>query len=620
MEHSEYRKRQTERSIRIYGSVAGLVSAADLTSGLDVLDHLQGAVIDLPWHGGVTGIVVSGLAVSATLWTRHRRSTLEYQHRQALRAREWAGRRDRRRTIGVPAARSLAAISRPGMTWRERLRAHPAEVGIPVGRTVSGPWSARGHQIVIPWEEGGALVLGEPGSRKSTFLAGVVVGAPGAQVVVSTKDEFLRRTWQARAGRGPVYAFSPLSSDAMPEGVYPLAWSLVAGCRDPRIAARRAHALMSATADAGLANAGFWESKGRAVLTALLCAADLQGAGLRTLARWLQEERYVEAAEVLERYPDQVEASMVATLRQMVGNADRTASSVSHTASAVLEFLQDGRIAAALDADRDNAVDLADFVRRNGTLYMVTDSSPALGPVVSAIWDSIVDAAKEVAIEQRMEGREARLRTPLLLVADEVDKTMPAVPLDSYVAELRGWGVFTLAATQNRARLTKVWGRDGMSALCGSLQVHVIMSLNAGEDREYYERRLGRRSVQVMRVSESAPATVWHRIMGNPVRHGHSQSHSVEEQRVPLWDAEMWSHLERGYAVVVPTRGRPAVVNIGNGWQAAEAAAQHVRATAAHREWQEEARRYAEQRTREAEAQAALWRAARESGAESGAQ
>lgn len=596
MEQHEYRARRRERAVRIYGGAAASLAGADLTSGLYWLDVPVDALIDLPWHGGATVLALSAAAVGASFWTRQRRASLDYQRRRVLQAREWAGRSDRRRTIGLPAARAMAGSTRPDLSRWEALRAPAAEVGIPVGTTVSGPRSARGHEVVISWDEGGALVLGEPGSRKSTFLASVVVGAPGAQVVVSTKPELMTATWLARAARGPVLAFAPLCWDALPDGVRALRWSLVLGCADPRVAARRARALMEATSAAGLSNASFWEGKGRAVLTALLCAADLAGAGLRTLARWLQEERYSEAVEVLERWSDRVEPSVISTLRQMTGAADRTASSVSHTASAVLEFLQDARVADALDAPRDQAVDLERFVREGGTLYMITDNAPALGPVMSAIWDSIVDAAKTVAMSDGPTGRSPRLPRPLLLTADEVDKTMPGVPLDDYAAELRGWGMFVLAATQNRARLVKRWGHEGAEALANSLQVHVILSINSGEDRAYYEKRIGTRTVEHVNVSESAPATLLHRLVGNPSREGHSQSTSMSTERVPLWPAEMWSYLERGHALVVPTRGAAAVVSIPNGWKTAELASQKAAAEAAAREFAETeaARRAAE--------------------------
>lgn len=105
MERSEYRKRKRERAVRIYGTAVGCLSGADLTAHTNLLDHVQSAVVDLPWHGGVTGVAVSAAAVGATFWARQRRESLDYKRKQALYAREWAGWRDRRKTIGLTAAR-----------------------------------------------------------------------------------------------------------------------------------------------------------------------------------------------------------------------------------------------------------------------------------------------------------------------------------------------------------------------------------------------------------------------------------------------------------------------------------------------------------------------------------
>jgi hypothetical protein len=204
-----------------------------------------------------------------------------------------------------------------------------------------------------------------------------------------------------------------------------------------------------------------------------------------------------------------------------------------------------------------------------------------------------VDAAKGVAVEQRVADRPPRLRRPLLLAVDEMDKTMPAVPLDDHAAELRGWGIFVLGATQNRDRLVKAWGREGAAALCNSLQVHVILSMNSGDDREYYEKRIGPRTVEYVRISESAPATLRDRLFGNPAKSGNSKSASVDTTRVPLWESSMWSYLERGHALVIPTRGAPAVVDIGNGWKVASAAGRFARAEAARTAWQAESAREA---------------------------
>lgn len=584
MERTEYRKRKAEKTTRVTAGGIGAIGALDAT-GPYYLDPVQQAIIDLPWHGGISVAALAGGAIISTYVTRHRRSTDGYRRRQVLRDSAWAGWKTRRQHIGLYAARHQARISRPDMTRTERMRARASEVGIPVGSTVSGPSTARGKPIVLPFELGGALVLGEPGSRKSTLLGGIVTRLPGASVVVSTKTEFVHKTGRARTGHhgAPVYAFNPLSLAELPEHVPAFRWSLVRGCADPRIAGRRARALMEATAAAGLAGGQFWQGKGRAALTALLCAADLANVGLRHLASWLQRDEYSEPAAILERNSDRVERSMIETLTKLGTPGDKTASSISHTASDVLEFLSDGLIADALDPTPGTEVDLEELIRHDGTLYMVTDSSPALAPVISAIWDSLVTAAKTVADEHPSK----RLPRPLALIADEIDKTLPAVPIDQHAAELRGWGVFILAATQNRNRLYSVWGRENANALLSSLQTHVVLSLNSQDDREYYQRRVGTRKVHYVKTSESAPDSRKHRMFGTVSREGHSSSTTPDEQHEPLWSAESWSQLDAGLALVIPTKGASAVVDTGNGWATAaamDAAIQNAQERAAFRE------------------------------------
>jgi hypothetical protein len=603
MDLEEYRTRGTERRARALGGAATCTGVADLVGHWYLLDKVQQVALDLPWHGGVTLAGVGAATAGVTYWTRQRRNTPHAHNMRALHAGEWAGARDRRRTVGLAAARRLAAIARPDLNPAQRLFARPSEVGIEVGITISGPATARGHRIVIPWETGGALVLGEPGARKSTFLAGVATRAPGAQVVVSTKPELLNATWAARAARGPVAAFMPLSSGSLPPGVHPMRISMVLGCRNPVVARQRATALMQAVEKAGLAGSGFWEGKGRAVITALLAAADFAGASLREVGRWLYEEKFHDAAAILAQHPAEVEDAMVSTLRQMTGSAAaNTAGSVAQTASAVFEFLQDGRITNALDVPREEAWDLVSFIRAQGTLYMVTDNNPVLGPVMSMLWDDVIQSAKLVAVEQAAGRPQPRLTKPLLLTVDEVDKTMPGVPLDAHVAELRGWGMFILAATQNRTRLAMVWGRDGADALCGSMQTHVVLSINNQQDRELYERRIGSRRVEVVRESHSSPATLATKLWGNPAREGHSRNLASDVEHRPLWRAEMWSWLDLGQAIVVPTRGACAVVKLANGWKIADAASKKASLAA---QVAEQAERVAAEQARAAAQQAA---------------
>lgn len=593
MERNEYRKRKSERARRIYGSSASCLAGADLGFESFFLDPVQNFVVSVPWHGGVTGIAAGAAVVGATFVTRWRRDRPEYRRLEALHAHEWARRSDRRKYVGTAAARKAAKSARPDLSLIARRTAAPYEVGIPVGKTISGPSSARGKQIVVGWQTGGMLILGEPGSRKSTFLAGVSTNLPGAAVIVSTKPELIAATHQARATRGPVWGFAPLSSSStLPDGVIPFRWSLVAGSSDVEIAQRQAHALMKATESSGLSNEGFWDAQSRRLITALLCAADIAGQGVRTLASWLQTQDYTSALQFLESRQDIVEDSLIAGLRRISDPSDRTASSVVHTASNVLEFLQNSKIADALDASADEAVDLRELVRNNGTLYLVTDQSPALGPVMSAVWDSVVAAAKDVAVEQQTPAmRQARLHRPLVLIGDEIDKTMPSIPLDDHAAELRGWGIFMAAATQNRGRIEKVWGKVGASAMQDSLQTHVVLSINSMEDRKYYEERIGTRQVEMLRVNESGPSTTKHRVLGNPARAGHSSSTSHDSESRPLWPAEMWSSLADGDGIVIPTKGQASVVRLPNGWKIAQRGSRRPVAETARQAWIDEKQR-----------------------------
>jgi type IV secretion system protein VirD4 len=613
MELNEYRSRRMERSTRAYAGAAAAAGLADVTAETFFLDRLQAQLLELPWHGGLTVTGLSLGAIGLTIYTQNRRQGEEARLRALLASPEWAGRKTRREYIGQPAARRLAKIARPDLTWWERQRAVSNEIGIPIGRTIAGPRGQRKKPIVLPFETSGMLVLGEPGSRKSTFLAGIVASAPGAEVVVSTKPEFITGCAKARASVGPLYVYAPLSTEHLPAGidVQPFRFALVKGCRDATVAQRVAQSLMDATVAAGLANSDFWTSKGRAVMTALLCAADFAGGGLRLLSSWIQREEFDEPASHLRRNAHLVEDAMINTLAQLTrSRAGATTGSVAQTASKVLEFLQSGAVADSLDAPRDEAVDLEEFIHSNGTLFMVTDSSPALAPVMAAIWAAITRAAKNVAREQtlarpvpwwRGKNKEVqpRLSRPLLCVIDEADKTLPGVPLDSYAAEQRGWGLFTVAATQNRSRLKIAWGHDAATALEGSLQTHVLLSINNQQDREHYSHRIGSRRVAHVRISESSPSTLSDRVFGNPSKDGHSRSMSFDDVTEPLWPAEMFSWLANGNAIVVPPKGACTVVDLGNGWDKAAALGDAADAQNAYTEFAEREDALAARRTAE---------------------
>ncbi|MCP2256300.1 Type IV secretion-system coupling protein DNA-binding domain-containing protein, partial [Prauserella aidingensis] len=546
MEITEHRKRKRDKQRSLTAGGVGFLAAADMgiydKVGLDqtLCEMSVGAILPMPWDGAWTVIAASVATIAGTAAARARRNTDAYKIRENLHRRDWATLEDRRHRIGLSAARRRARGPRANLSRWQRRTAPAAEVGIPVGKTVSGPRFSRGRQAVLPWEDAGLLIIGSQGRRKSTALKGMVAGVPGSAVVVSTKDEFIRDCGGATLAKGPNYAFTPNGTIALPDNVAPFRHNLIRGCWDSTTAQRRAQAIIEATGNSGVSNAEFWATKSRQVVAGLLQAADLGGRPLSDVVTWLNTGMS-DAEAILAAHRDKVERATIEAVQSMTRDGDRTAQSVGHTATAAFEFMQNTTVAASLDAAPDDCVDLASFVRSRSTLYMVTGDDLPLSPALAVLWSDLVDAAKRVAVEDAKPGGEQRLDPPLVLAVDECDVTMPGVDLSVPVAKHRGFpGVFTIAVTQNRDRLVQSLGKERAAALCETFVHHLVLGVDSVEDREYYEKRARRREAEVVKNSTSAPDSVRHRMMGNPMRVGHTSSESTDLQTVPLWSGDMW--------------------------------------------------------------------------------
>lgn len=248
--------------------------------GMEVLPAMDWPAVLAGMHDQVplnALVIATGLAagVGSTVAKRYRESD-RFQRRQRLRAKGWASFRDLWKHSGSFAARRAGRNTRPSFDawtcWRRPL----TDFGAVLGKAITGSRWVRGRRVVSSWERS-MLVIEEPGTYKSTLLAGQVLDFPGPLMVVSTKSEFLSGTGEVRAHRtGPVRVFDPLSPTPHGEELQ-FRWDIVAACRDAETAQRRAAALMAASSGQGLSNADFWQGRARNLLTALLAAADLGG-------------------------------------------------------------------------------------------------------------------------------------------------------------------------------------------------------------------------------------------------------------------------------------------------------------------------------------------------------
>lgn len=574
MEHREYRKQARERTATLYGGIAAAAGGLDAYAEAGAFDTVYDAVTGLAGLEGVLAatpghsVAIAGglVAVGAARLGAARRCSSAALRRRIMHGDGWMSMSDLREHTGLLAATRSARQTRPGLSWSQRHNPRrPAELGAKLGTLLSGKAPARGRTVVSNFEHG-LLVLGEPGSWKSAFLANQVLDHPGPCVVTSTKTEFWDATSEVREHqRGPVTVFDPYAE--VPHAAeYNLRFNIVAGCRDSVVAQRRACALMDASAGEGVKSADFWAGRGRSLMTGLLIAADCEGKTLRDVATWLQREDYDEPLEILRHWQRTYEIAdqVIGAIEQMSagGSGAKAASgSAAQTAAQVLEFLAHPRLAAALCPDEGGrAFDFDAFLDSPGTLYLVTGESPTLAPIVSAIAAELRDA-----VERRVREAGKRCDPPLGLIYDEASVTVPSVPVHQHAATLRGLGVWHCVAVQNYAQIVEKWGAEQAKTMRASLQTHLVLAANDKDDREYYSARIGKRTEQHVSESQSIPDTVKHRIGGNPLRLGRSVSLGRQEREVEVFPATAFSMLQPGQGVVIPPRGHAGIVSITHG-------------------------------------------------------
>ena len=111
-------------------------------------------------------------------------------------------------------------------------------------------------------------MVGPQGSGKTQFLVNVVLDAPGAAVVPSTKPELVVLTRQLRERVGPTAVFNPSLLGSIGSD---FCWDPISGCTDQQTADRRAWALVRGSGGAaGIDRADFWAGKAQEILRCYL--------------------------------------------------------------------------------------------------------------------------------------------------------------------------------------------------------------------------------------------------------------------------------------------------------------------------------------------------------------
>ena len=427
-----------------------------------------------------------------------------YAHTERSRVRTgygvdgWAGWWDLHRHLSLHAVRLVAAVTRPSVTAEvscdgsggglvpglvERLPAR--RCGTWLGRSVVGPVIGTdcyaSHRDVVG-------LVAPPQTGKTALMGHHILDHDGPLLATSTKPDLYTYCGGKRAQQGPVWLFNPEQLGDLRSSVW---WSPVSGCADAQVAAVRAGLLVggvSTSEDGG----DRWDQWSVSVLAALLMAADLSGADMATVARWVfsptsdaRSGGAGEALQILGRNPGRrVPEGTLDALRQVLAtDARKTRDSIFMTLSEAVKFMTDPQVAALVTGDAGGQeLDVEQLVAGRGSLFVVgSDREHAsIAPLLAAMTGHLFETAKRVA-SSRPKGR---LDPPLGLFLDEAALITP-VPLDRWVADAGGRGIHIEWAVQSPSQLAQRWGTKGGETIWNATNAKVIFGgLSLREDLE----------------------------------------------------------------------------------------------------------------------------------------
>jgi type IV secretion system protein VirD4 len=334
--------------------------------------------------------------------------------------------------------------ARPSLTFWQRL-SHPAEHSVFVGRA---------HyrlRLRVPVQES-ITIAAPPRAGKTGMLADLVLRFCGPVVATSVKSDIYELTSGIRSQCGPIEVFNPQRVSDLPST---FAWSPVAGCRDPEVAARRAEAFTGAISVRGTEEQDFWSQQASEFFRAALMAADLVGGDMRLVGRWLLGT--AEDAEAILERAGQIQWAI--SLAQLRSPAERTISTIRLLLNKAMSFLGNPALAAAVLPGSGNAFDIEEFLASCGTLYLIaeaqTEEAP-VAPLMACFLNEVHYTAKLAG--SRMPG--GRLDPCLLMALDEIANIAP-INIPNFMADSGGRGIQMAIVSHGLAQLRERWGEQG---------------------------------------------------------------------------------------------------------------------------------------------------------------
>ena len=434
--------------------------------------------------------------------------------------------------LGLPAQQTTAARLRRRTLATIKTTAIKAEdVGLALGHVDTG--SGPGPMCYAGWEDV-ALAVMAPRSGKTTSVAiPAICSAPGAVVATSNKLDILytARLRGDQTGLQP-WVFDPQGVARTPQTWW---WDPLAGITTVEEAERLAGHFITAVADE---KNSIWPMSATELLSGLFLAANLTGATITQVYKWLADEHDPAPAAALEAGGFDV---LAGAMRGNANMAHDTRASVYFTARSGARCLRNPAITAWVTPPRRPMprLDPDRFINGPGTLYLLSkDSGGSAAPLVAALADRVLRAGVHLA-----EARGGRLDPPLVAVLDEAASVAPIRDLPKLYSHYGSRGILPVTILQSLPQGEAVWGKTGMAELWSAATIKLI---GAGIDDEDTASRISRL------IGDQAVATV-------SVSTGRGGSRSTSLTHRPVLSPAQLRALPKGTALLLAT-GTPATL------------------------------------------------------------
>ncbi len=420
----------------------------------------------------------------------------------------------------------------------------PSQVGWRIGQA----WEPRAGELWCPWDRT-AGVIGPQGSGKTLdLLTPALLAAPGAALVTLTKVDDLLLTLTDRSTEGrPCVVLDPFG---LAPGLPELVWDPVAGCVDPMIAERRAKAFTAGTVRGAVhtgtedSAARFYATQAAIVLQAYLHAAALTGRTLHHVLDWVAKgDAATEPGEILRAHPHAAPHWNALLHKALTGDDRTTGNTLSTVHQTFSLFFQADISRRCIPTTSRPATDLADIIRRRGTIYLLGREDPyaSASPLMTALAEHVLDTALALANSSPW----GRLCPPMLASLDELPSTAPLPTLRTRMANERALGISFIYAAQTWRQLAAIFGEHEARALFGL--TNVVIVFGGSKDVAFNQEMSD--LVGTVRI----PRTTWQTGRGG---------RSVSGEDIPILRGEEIRQLPERRALVIAENSKPIIAKL----------------------------------------------------------